>query len=105
MGKIKGMLPDLAYVAAAFYLLPLLMRNTGGAMILMLVLLPLLCLLLSMFYGARRGFHPLYAVLVALLFVPSLFLYYNASAWVYAPAYGLIALAGNALGLLFNRGR
>ena len=37
-----------------------------------------------------------------LLFLPTVFLFYNFSACVYAPAYALIVLAGNGAGKLFH---
>lgn len=94
----KSMLPYVGVTAAAFYLLPAVMKNTGVAMVSMLAIMPLLCFVMAAMFGRKYGFCVWYGVLIGLLFVPSLFLFYNASAWVYAPVYGLIALVGNLLG-------
>ena len=50
----------------------------------------------------RRGFSILLPLAALLLFLPTIFLFYNSSAWVYAPAYALIVLAGNGAGKLFH---
>ncbi len=103
MQNIKTMLPYLLVNVLGFYLLPLAIQDTGTAMFLMLIGLPLVCLLTALLYGYRNGWHGAYAFLVALLFVPTLFIYYNSSAWVYLVGYGVLALLGNFLGKLFHK--
>ncbi|WP_195282132.1 hypothetical protein [Harryflintia acetispora] len=103
MDTVKKMLPFLLAMAIDFYILPLLIRDTGSAMLLMLVVIPLLCFACAAAYGGRHGFHPLFALAVAVLFVPSIFLYYNPSAWMYSVGYGIVSLLGNALGSLFYK--
>lgn len=44
-----------------------------------------------------------YAVITAVLFIPSIFIYYNTSACVYMIGYGIIALLGNLVSRLFLR--
>lgn len=101
MKPLQAMLPYLVVIAADFYLLPLLIRNTGWAMLLLLVVIPLVCLACSVVYGWRYSFHGLYPVIVAVLFMPTIFLFYNSTAWVYIVAYGIIALLGNLIGMVF----
>ena len=103
MNTLKKMLPYLLTNIIAFYLLPLAGKSTGVFMLILLVLLPVACFLSALFYSLRHSVHPGFAPLVALLFFPTLFLYYNSSAWVYIPAYFLIALAGNGLGALLRK--
>ena len=98
---IRPLLPYAAFLAADYYLLPLLIRDTGSAMALMLCAMPLLAFLCALVCGMRRGFRPLLAVIAALLFLPAIPLFYNPTAWPYAPAYGLAVLLGNALGRVF----
>lgn len=99
--KLQALLPYAAALAADFYLLPLLAKDTGGAMVLMLCVMPVIALITGILYGVRRGFSPLPAAAALVLFVPAIPLYYNATAWVYAPAYGVIALLGTLLGRTF----
>ena len=99
---ILPLLPCLAVLTALFYLLPLLTRDTCGAMVLMLCVTPLAADLTGLVHGLRRGFSILLPLAALLLFLPTIFLFYNSSAWVYAPAYALIVLIGNGAGKLFH---
>lgn len=103
MRAVKKVLPFVFVILLDFYALPLLIHDTGSAMVLLLVLMPLVCFIVSSVYGARNGFHFLFAFLAAALFVPSIFIFYNSSAWVYCVAYGVITLLGNAAGMLFGK--
>ncbi len=103
VAKIKAMLPFLLCIVLDFYLLPLLINSTGMGMLLLLVLIPLICLACSVVYGLKHSFNILYIALVVLLFFPTIFIFYNASAWVYTVAYGIIALIGNAIGMIFYK--
>lgn len=94
-------MPYLIVFALDFYLLPLLAQETGTAMLLMLCVMPLTALITAVIFGLRRGFCPLLPIAAFLLFLPSVFLYYNASAWVYAPAYAVFVLLGMGIGRAF----
>ena len=52
-----------------------------------------------MMYGIRNGFDFWYAFIVAILFIPSIFIFYNSSAWIYVVVYAGIALLGNFIAL------
>ena len=99
--KLTALIPCLAVLAADFYLLPLLMRDTGSAMLLMLCVMPLAAFIAALVCGLRVGFSPLLPAAALVLFLPTLPLYYNYTAWVYAPAYAVIVLLGIALGRAF----
>ena len=97
----KSPLPELlctAAVVAVYYLAPLAVRDTGGAMLLLLLLTPLTVLGASIWLGARNGFVWPLPFAAALLFAPTLLLYYNESAWVYLPVYAGICAVGLAAG-------
>ena len=96
--KLLSLLPYVLALCMDFYLLPLLMRDTGGAMFLMLCVMPLAAFLVGVACGVRRGFRLALPAAALVLFLPALPLYYNYTAWVYAPVYALIVLAGNGLG-------
>jgi hypothetical protein len=103
MEKTKKMLPYLIIIILDFYLLPLFIKDTGTAMMMMLVVIPLICFVCSGVYGIKNSFNLYYALLVAILFVPSIFIFYNSTAWVYVLGYGIIALVGNAIGMMFYK--
>lgn len=105
MGLWQGKLPFYLALLLAFYLLPACIGDTGGAILLLLGVMPLVCLIAGYQYGKRYVLRPFFALLTAALFVPSVFLYYNASAWVYGAAFGAIALLGNLLALPAYRRR
>ncbi len=107
MIKVKQMLPYLLITAAAFYLLPLLGNDTGSFMFILLIATPLISFIAALLYGVRRGFDVTYWIIVAVLFVPTIFIYYNSTAWIYIVVYAVIALVGSAIGGLVNgyRGR
>ncbi len=84
-----------------FYALPLLIRDTGSGMLVMLLGIPLLTLICSAVYGIKQGFQPLLSLITAIVFAPSVFIFYNASAWIYIVIYAVISLVGNGIGRLF----
>ena len=86
-----------------FYTIPWFIRGTGSAMIVMLVIFPLICLLISVFYGIRNGFDFWYILSVAIIYIPSIFIFYNASAWIYMLGYAVIAWLGNLIGSLLSK--
>ena len=99
MEKVKKNMVFYLLLLIEFYIIPSFIKDTGSAMIVMLVLIPLLCLITSVFYGIRNGLDFWYILSVAILFIPSIFIFYNASAWVYAVGYTVIALFGNLIAL------
>ncbi len=103
--KLVKMLPCAAALGINFYLLPLLARDTGAAMLLMLAVMPLAAFLTAVIYGIRCGFSLLLPAVALLLFAPTVLLYYNETAWGYALFYPAAVLAGNGIGRLFYRKR
>lgn len=103
--KFIDLLPYAAVLAVDFYLLPGLIRDTGTAMLVLLCVVPLAAFITSVVYGVRQGFSPLLPLAAMVLFSPTVFIYYNPSAWVYVVFYGLAALAGNAIGRIFYQKR
>lgn len=95
---MKKSLPYVLLLLLDFYLLPVWIRGTGSAVLMLLCIIPAVCFLCSVLYGFRRGISLYYPLLAAALFVPSLFIYYNISAWVYLVIYGILAFLGEALG-------
>ena len=89
---------------AVFYILPAFGKDTGSFMLILLIITPILCFIVSLLYGAGRGFDLFYSLIIALLFVPAIFIYYNGSAWIYIVIYTVITLAGCVLGsFVYNK--
>lgn len=96
-------IPYIAVLAADFYILPWLIHDTGAAMLLMLFVTPLISFVCAVVYGVRLGFDFIFPVMVMILFAPTIFIYYNSSAWPYIIAYGVIAFAGIGIGRIFHK--
>lgn len=105
--NILALAPYAAVLAAVFYLLPFFAQDMGmgAAMLLMLCVIPLTAFATALVYGMCRGFSLLLPATAFFLFLPSIFLYYNSSAWVYAVGYAVVVLAGNGVGRIFYKRR
>lgn len=62
-----------------FYIIPRFIKDTGSAVIVMLMIIPLICLITSVFYGIRNGFDFWYILIAAIMFTPSIFIFYNSN--------------------------
>ena len=105
MQKVNPMLPYWTIMMIGFYILPLAIQNTGIGMIILLFAIPLICFVCALIYGIRHGFNFVFGIIAALLFLPSILIFYNASAWVYAFIYLGLALLGNGIGQLLSKAR
>lgn len=85
-----------------FYIFPLFAGPTDaiGMVLLILMATILLSLLLGLFSGHRIKY--LYPALIAVLFIPSVFIYYNGSAMVHALWYLVVSSAGLLTGALLR---
>ena len=99
MEKLKKNIVFYLILLIDFYIIPLFIKDTGSAMTIMLVSIPLICLIISVLYGMKNGLDFCYILSVAIIFIPSIFIFYNSSAWVYAVIYALIAFFGNLIAL------
>ena len=98
MKKIIKMSPYLIINFFVFYLSPLLIRDTGGGMFVLLMEIPVLCFIISLVYGIKNRFDFWYPLLTTLLFLPTIFIFYNESALIYVVWYGMDAVIGSLLG-------
>lgn len=98
MAKLKRMFPYLMVNALLFYLAPWVIQDTGSGMLMLLVVLPLSCLIAAWRYGSRYSFDILFPILTTLLFIPTIFIFYNSSAMIYILIYGGVSMIGNAIG-------
>ncbi len=101
--NLAALAPYIIALAIDFYLLPFLISNTGTAMLLTLCVIPCVALCSGVIYGLLNGFGFTLSIAALLLFIPAIFIHYNSSAWIYAPVYAAIVLAGTGLGQIFHR--
>lgn len=81
-----------------FYLLTLLMKDTGSAMFILLFVIPVITFLNAIMCGKKNSFDILYPLLVMVIFVPYVLIYMNESATIYIFIYGAISLMGLIVG-------
>ena len=67
MDKLKKNMVFYLLLLIDFYIVPWFIKDTGSAMIVMLVIIPLICLITSVFYGIRNGFNFWYILIVAIM--------------------------------------
>lgn len=103
MDKIKKNWIYYLIIFIAFYLVPILIKDTGSGMFILLIVIPLITLITSIIYGLRNTFDFIYPLIVAILFIPTLFIYYNTSALVYVIVYSMITVIGELLGKTLQR--
>ncbi len=102
---MKGDFKILSYLFAnilVFYTIPLLCNPTGMSIPYLLLLIPSLCLITAIIFGIKYNFRLVYPLLVMLVYTPSIYLFYNDSVIIYLLMYGMLALAGNLIGSVFN---
>ena len=100
--KYLQFLPYILILVMTYYVLPILIEDTGSAMFILLAVIPLIVFVNSFLCGRRHNFQWVLVVLAMALFVPSIFMYYNATALVYTFWYGFIAAAGCFAGAFLN---
>lgn len=81
-----------------FYVVPFFIKDTSSAIFILMVLMPLISFSTSVVYGIKNGLKAHYFIFSTLLFIPSLFIYYNATAWIYVVLFSGISLIGDAIG-------
>ena len=79
-------------ICAVYYLFPLFFHDTGGFIIYLLVLCPVLSFLCALFPSMKYGYELLFPVLCGVLFIPSALLYFNETAFIekYIEEWGLV---------------
>ena len=101
MKKIKNQFAYLLIIALTFYGLPLIDRESD--MLVLCILFPLVCFLCAIVYGIKYLFSLVYSILVMVLFIPTIFIFYNETTSFYVGVYGVISLVGNLLGSFIRK--
>lgn len=101
--KIKNLWSFLLIIIISYYLLPLMIKDTGTGMLVLLVSLPAISLICSLIYELKSGSQPLFSILLMVLYIPSVFLIYNSSAMIYALIYGVLSLVGMLIGFQISK--
>lgn len=103
MEKIKKMLAYWLVIIFAFYILPLLIKDTASGMLILLIGIPIICFLVSFVYARKNSFDWLFSIFIMLAFIPSIFIFYNESAAIYTLVYGILSIIGQFIGHLMGK--
>jgi len=103
MKKIREMSVYLIVIILAFYVLPAFINDTGTGIFFLIILTPIICFVTSIIYGIRHSFNLIFLLIIMILFIPTIFIFYNESAAVYVLIYSIIATIGNLLGSLIKK--
>lgn len=97
----------LFYAVPLIYFLPALNDTfiTSLSASMLLLYNPAAILAISAVYGFKHRFKWYYLLMVPVLFVPSVFIFYNGSALIYGLFYEAFCVAGLGLGFLLGLGR
>ncbi len=93
----------IAVLLLAYYVSPLIIKDTGSAMFVLLLLVPIVNFVLSFIYGVKCKFNIIYPLISGILFIPTIFIYYNSTATFYIVVYIVISLVGLLLGRIFYK--
>ncbi len=92
---------QLAFYVFAFYLLPVMLPSSG--MLLLTLVYPALCFVLSTLYGMRYGFISHYLAVPIIVFLPASLLAFKAYSFLYALCYLLISCIALTFGALYRQ--
>ena len=86
-----------------FYILPLLARKIDIIVFILLLIIGTFILSIVMSSLSKEKIKYFYPLLVAIFFIPSVFIYYNESALIHAVWYFVVSLFGLGIGIVINK--
>ena len=103
---LKKLVGYTIILIVVFYLIPIStkMEMPKELMITLLIVLnPIACLGTATIFGIKHGFKWYFLILTPLLFIPSMYIFYNDSAFIYATIYIVFSAAGLGIGCILRR--
>lgn len=92
------MIPYMIVAAIFFYILPLFNSSDSYISILLLVIFPVLVGILGYHYGIKNEFNLIFHSIISLLFVPTVFIYYDLAVLSFWLVYDFLLLISNSIG-------
>ena len=86
-----------------FYILPLFAGPTDMMGLVLLIILATLLLSMGMGSISKEKIKYLYPIIVAILFIPSIFIYYNESALIHSVWYLVVSMVGMLIGTIIYK--
>lgn len=86
-----------------YYIFPLFAGPTDAMGMVLLILLTTLILSLTITIVSKEKIKYFYPIITAIIFIPSVFLYYNKSALIHSLWYLIVSLIGMIIGSIINK--
>lgn len=86
-----------------FYILPIFSGQNGGMGLILLILLATLLLSIIITIISKNKIKYLYSIIISILFIPSIFIYYNESALIHSLWYLIISFIGLLIGTILHK--
>ena len=86
-----------------FYIFPLFAGPTDAMGMVLLIIITTFILSILIGILSKEKIKYLYSIIIAILFIPSVFIYYNESALIHSIWYLIIATIGLIIGILINK--
>lgn len=104
MKRFRMLLPYCFTFFILFYIVPFIIQHrTKNETIILFLIAPILCLIVSIVYGVLNGFKWSYPLMIAILYIPSVFLLAEQSGPIYIFVYAIQGVIGNFVGSLFQK--
>ena len=97
MKRLKSLIIYGVVNILSFYLLPLLADGMSARMLIPMIAIPLVCVVSAFIYGWREKKCLVFALMIAVLYIPTIFIYEISTA-VYAAVYTAASLIAAAVG-------
>lgn len=94
----KKMIPYMIVASIFFYILPLFSDSDAYIGKLLLGIFPVLVIILGYHYGIKNGLNLTFYNIIGLLFVPTVFIYYELAALSFFILYDFLLLISNSIG-------
>lgn len=109
MNKLKNsMALYVGIFVILFYIVPFMSKfidDKSVPIALLILINPIACIIISVFFGYNNSFNLMYVLIIPLLFLPTIFMFYNSSATYYGVLYFIFTFMGMMSGNFIKRTR
>src|SRR5659263_109801 len=103
---LRKLIVYIIILAVVFYLIPIATKMGAPKELmitLLIVLNSIVCLGTGAIFGIKHGFKWYFLMLAPLLFIPSMYVFYNDSAFIYVVMYLFLSAAGLGIGCVIRK--